>query len=52
MPRGGSLPVYIRGVAMFGARPQWQVDGRVVKVVDLPGRDGKNDAMARDTTRP
>ena len=48
MARGGSLAVHVRGVAMLGARLQWQVDGRVVQVVDLPDRDGKNDAMARE----
>ena len=48
MPKGGTLAVHIRGVATLGARLQWQVDGRVEKVVDLPDRDGKNDAMARE----
>ena len=48
MARGGSLAVHVRGVAMLGARLQWQVDGRVVQVVDLPDRDGKNDAMAKE----
>jgi hypothetical protein len=48
MSKGGSLAVHIRGVATLGARLQWQVDGRVEKVLDLPDRDGKNDAMARE----
>jgi hypothetical protein len=48
MPQGGSLKVHVRGVATLGARLQWQVDGRVVKTIDLPDRDGKNEAMARE----
>ena len=36
------------GVATQGAKLQWQVDGRVEKVIDLPDRDGKNDAMAKE----
>jgi hypothetical protein len=48
MPKGGSLAVHVRGVAALGARLQWQVDGRVEKLLDLPDRDGKNDAMARE----
>jgi hypothetical protein len=48
MPQGGSLAVHVRGVATLGARLQWQVDGHAAKVVDLPDRDGKNDAMARE----
>lgn len=48
MPKGGSLSVHIRGVATLGAKLQWQVDGRIEKLVDLPDRDGKNDALARE----
>lgn len=46
MPQGGSLRVFVRGVATQGARLQWLVDGRIEKAIDLPDRDGKNDAMA------
>jgi hypothetical protein len=48
MPKGGSLGVHVLGVATQGAKLQWQVDGRVEKVIDLPDRDGKNDAMAKE----
>jgi hypothetical protein len=42
------LKAHVRGVATLGARLQWQVDGRVVKTIDLPDRDGKSEAMARE----
>jgi len=48
MPQGGSLRVHIRGVATLGARLQWLVDGQPEKVLELPDRDGKNDAFARE----
>jgi hypothetical protein len=48
MPKGGSLAVHIRSVATLGAKLQWKVDGRVERVLDLPDRDGKNDAMANE----
>jgi hypothetical protein len=51
MPRGGVLRVHVRGVAILGARLQWQVDGRVQKTIDLPDRDGKNDAFAPEYDR-
>lgn len=48
MPRGGALRVHVLGVATLGAKLQWQVDGRTEKVIDLPDRDGKNDAKAKE----
>jgi hypothetical protein len=48
MPKGGLLRVHVLGVATLGARLQLQVDGRVEKAIDLPDRDGKNDAMAKE----
>jgi hypothetical protein len=48
MPRGGSLRVHVRGVATLGARLQWLVDGKSEKVLELPDRDGKNEAFARE----
>lgn len=35
----------------LGAKLQWQVDGVVKKTVDLPDRDGKNDAGAWEYDR-
>jgi hypothetical protein len=40
------LLVHVRSVAVAGARLQFRIDGRVVRSVDLPDRDGKNDASA------
>lgn len=48
MPRGGCLQLQILGVAISGAKLQWQVDGRTEKTVDLPDRDGKNDTCAHE----
>lgn len=48
MSKGGALRVHVLGVATLGAKLQWQVDGRVEEVVDLPDRDGKNDATAKE----
>jgi len=48
MPEGGTLRVHVRGVAMLGARLEYSVDGRVVKTVELPDRDGKNEARAAE----
>ena len=48
MPRGGSLAVHVRGVATLGARFQWLVDGQPEQVLELPDRDGKNEAQARE----
>ncbi len=44
----GSLRPTPLGVATLGAKLQWQVDGRVENVIDLPDRDGKNDARAKE----
>lgn len=51
MPKGGHLQVHVRSVATLGARLQWQVDGRVEKLIDLPDRDGKNDSTAKEYDR-
>jgi hypothetical protein len=48
LPRGGALRVHVRAVATLGARLECLVDGRLVKAVDLPDRDGKNDSSARE----
>ena len=44
MPRGGSLQVHVRGVATLGAVLRWSVDGTPGPLIELPDRDGKNDA--------
>ncbi|HRT97893.1 MAG TPA: hypothetical protein P5532_26095, partial [Planctomycetota bacterium] len=48
MPRGGALRVHVRAVATLGARLECLVDGQLVKAVDLPDRDGKDDGSARE----
>jgi len=48
LPQGGALRVHVRAVATLGARLECLVDGCVVKTVDLPDRDGKNDGSARE----
>lgn len=48
MPEGGALRVHVRAVAMRGACLECLVDQAVVKTVDLPDLDGKNDAAARE----
>lgn len=42
----GMLVVHVRGVAILGARLEYRVDGETKQVVELPDRDGKNDAHA------
>jgi len=51
LPQGGALRVHVRAVATLGARLECLVDGRLVKAVGLPDRDGKNDASAREYDR-
>jgi hypothetical protein len=51
MPRGGVLRFQVRSVAMLGARIQCSVDGRPGATIDLPDRDGRNDASAREYDR-
>jgi len=46
--RAGALRVHVRAVATLGARLECLVDGALVKAVDLPDRDGKNDGSARE----
>ncbi|MCL4206240.1 MAG: hypothetical protein KJ000_27465 [Pirellulaceae bacterium] len=43
-PNGGRLSVRVNSVAQWGARLQYSVDGEVRRVIDLPDRDGTNDA--------
>ena len=42
----GKLLVHVRAVARLGARLEYRVDGETKQVVELPDRDGKNDAGA------
>lgn len=51
MPRGGVLKFHVRGVATLGARIQYAIDGRVGGTVELPDRDGKNDASLPEYDR-
>ena len=51
LPRGGTLRVHVRAVATLGAKLECLVDGRLVRAVDLPDRDGKNDGTAREHDR-
>lgn len=44
MPRGGTMQIHVRGVATLGARLVWTIDGKAEPAIDLPDRDGKNDA--------
>jgi hypothetical protein len=48
MPRGGAIQVHVRAVATLGARLECLVDGQLVKGVELPDRDHKNDGAARE----
>jgi len=48
MPKGGTLRVHVRAVATLGARLECLIDGRLLKALDLPDRDGKNDGSARE----
>ncbi len=51
MPRGGTMQLHVQGVATLGARLQWTIDGKPETPIDLPDRDGKNDALAHEYDR-
>jgi len=51
MPQGGALRVHVRAVATLGAKVECLIDDKLVGSVDLPDRDGKNDASAREYDR-
>lgn len=44
----GTLAAHVRGVATLGARLEFRVDGATKQVVELPDRDGRNDALATE----
>ena len=48
LPKGGSLEVHVRAVAMGGARLECLLDGKLHKAIDLPDRDRRNDGSARE----
>ena len=48
LPRGGTMQVHVRGVATLGARLKWTIDGKAEAPIDLPDRDGKNEALAHE----
>ena len=48
LPKGGTLRVHIRAVATLGARLECLLDGKLLKAIDLPDRDGRNDGSARE----
>ena len=50
-PNGGTLQVFVQGVAQLGARLQLLVDGVPTQTYDLPDRDGKNDGDAPEYAR-
>ncbi|GBC99720.1 hypothetical protein HRbin17_02251 [bacterium HR17] len=50
-PQGGTLEVFVRGVAQGGARLVLMVDGQLTQAVELPDRDGKNDPFADEYAR-
>jgi hypothetical protein len=47
-PRGGRIVVHVNSVSRAGAVLAIYVDGGLAKRVDLPDRDGKYDAFARE----
>ncbi|MGC8643675.1 MAG: hypothetical protein ACP5XB_27770, partial [Isosphaeraceae bacterium] len=51
MPRGGTILIHVRGVATLGARLVWTIDGKAEPAIDLPDRDGKNDAAVPEYDR-
>jgi len=51
-PKGGTLEVFVRGVAQGGARLVLQVDGTPTQAFDLPDRDRRNDPLADEYARP
>ena len=50
-PQGGQLLVHVRAVAIPGARVELREGARSLQAFDLPDRDGKNDASAREWDR-
>ncbi|MGQ9730409.1 MAG: hypothetical protein ACUVX8_03975, partial [Candidatus Zipacnadales bacterium] len=48
---GGTLHIMVQAVAALGARIEYRVDGEFREGVDLPDRDGKNDAEAAEYNR-
>jgi hypothetical protein len=48
MPRGGRMRLHVMGVSMAGARLHVLVDGKAVRTLDLPDRDGRNDGHAAE----
>jgi len=45
------MQVHVRGVATLGVRLQWTMDSKTETPIDLPDRDGKNDALAHEYDR-
>ena len=50
-PHGGQLLVHVRAVAKAGARLVLREGAQTLQTIDLPDRDGKNDAAAREWDR-
>ncbi|MGD0092125.1 MAG: hypothetical protein ABSE73_19600 [Planctomycetota bacterium] len=48
LPKGGAIQVHVRAVATQGAKLECLVDSQLVKAIELPDRDGKNDSSARE----
>ena len=48
LPKGGELQVHVQAVATQGARLECLLDGKLLKAIDLPDRDGRNDGSARE----
>jgi hypothetical protein len=44
--KNASVEVHVQAVAIGGARLQFSLDGKPVRTIDLPDRDGKNDSGA------
>ena len=50
-PQGGQLLVHVRAVAIPGARLELRDGAQTLQAFDLPDRDGKNEASAREWDR-
>jgi hypothetical protein len=48
VPKGGRMRLHVMGVAMTGATLEVLLDGKRVRTIDLPDRDGRNDAGAAE----
>jgi len=46
--RGGRMRIHVMGVASTGATLEVLLDGKCVRTIDLPDRDGRNDAGAAE----